>query len=119
VAKKKMMGFREWQQLDMQRRRERKQRKALIQEQRRAAWWAIPATGNYVDLTAYWISPDDPHRTSYGRHYEPVPPDGACIEGSILPDKRRWPHRDEVSIRLTVGGSVDRTVVAQHLMLLA
>jgi hypothetical protein len=119
VAKKKLLGYREWQQIEQQRKAQRKQRSALIKEQRRAAWWATPATSNYVTLTAYWLSPDDQHRSGYGRSHEPIPPDGACIEGSILPDKRRWPHADEVAIRLTVSGAMDRRVVAERLTRLA
>jgi hypothetical protein len=120
LAKKKLMTYRQWQQLNTQRKAERQQRHRERKAQRLAAWWAIPATSNYVDLSATLLRPEEfPPGGTFGRSGEPIPEDHVCIEGSILPDKRRRPRASRLSIRVMVDGSVDRTVVATQLIALA
>jgi hypothetical protein len=119
VAQKKLLSFREWQQIVRERKVRAAQRRAQAKHARLAAWWASPADRNYVELTAYWVGPQA-RDVLYGRQGLPLGPEGICVQGRILPDKRREPRqRTKLEVRLTVPGQADRQEIANQLVQLA
>jgi hypothetical protein len=103
MAKKKLYSYRDWQA------RERARKEAAAETRRRtkaaklAAWWAMPARRNYVELEA-WISEHT----------------GIDLQGRVLPDKRTHPVAEcRVGVKLTLQGQTDRREVAALLQTLA
>jgi hypothetical protein len=120
VAKKTLMSFREWQRVVTERKARHAARRAAAKQAKLEAWWAIPAERNYVEISASWLGPDTPaHISSYGVLDNPIGPEGMCVSGRVLPDKRRGRNMSKLRVSLTVPGDADRDAIARHLLQLA
>lgn len=100
MAKKKLMSYREWQQLVSERKARAKARRAEAKHAKLEAYWAVPAPSNYVKLEASWLN----------GHLH--------VHGQILPDKR-YRKFSHVGISLVAAAGADREAIAQQLTALA
>jgi hypothetical protein len=120
MAKKKLLSYQEWQQREREKKERARLRQQALKAAKMAAFWAIPAQSNYVELSASWTGPR-PCPTYYGwgvTRQQALGPDGMMVQGRVLPDKRRL-GGGKLSIQITVPGNVNREEIAAKLVELA
>ena len=119
MAKKKLLTYREWQQKEAQRKAKAAATRAAAKEAKMAAWWAMPAQRNYVELDAGWVDHGD--GPVQCRHSGAVHADGdMMIHARVMPDKRRHGRTvSKVGIHLTVEAGTTKEEVTQRLLALA
>ena len=120
AKKKQLLTYREWQQKEAARKAKAAATRAAAKEAKMAAWWAIPAERNYVELDAGWVESNTTGpvlcRNSDTIHH----PGDMMIHAKVLPDKRRLGRSlSKVSIHLTVEAGTTKEEVTERLLALA